>query len=118
MIVETCPRCGADLVLLALACYPPIPKKYCPCCGWTWTGEPEEVVRIPFGGNSYALTNTTYLDDGYQADNVPTAKTARHNPVQPSDSRYDSSPCRTCSNNPASGGSGICFCTLGLPKIT
>ena len=24
------------------------------------------------------------------------------------------SPCDTCSNNPKNGGSGICFCTLGL----
>ena len=23
-------------------------------------------------------------------------------------------PCRTCSNNPANGGTGICHCTLGL----
>lgn len=24
------------------------------------------------------------------------------------------SPCDNCSNNPKNGGSGICFCTLGL----
>lgn len=121
MIVETCPRCGADLVSFLLTCDPPIPQKACHCCGWRWTGEPEEVVRIPFGGNSYAGTNTTYLDDGYQADNVPMTritKAVRHNPVQLSDSGYDSSPCRTCSNNPANGGSGICLCTLGQPEFT
>lgn len=27
-------------------------------------------------------------------------------------------PCRGCSNHPSNGGSGICNCTLGLPKIT
>lgn len=27
-------------------------------------------------------------------------------------------PCRNCSNHPSNGGSGICNCTLGLPKIT
>ena len=27
-------------------------------------------------------------------------------------------PCRGCSNHPSNGGSGICLCTLGLPKIT
>lgn len=29
-------------------------------------------------------------------------------------------PCRGCSNHPSNGGSGICFCTLGLgsPKVT
>lgn len=28
------------------------------------------------------------------------------------------SPCATCSNHPSNGGSGICHCILGLPKIT
>lgn len=28
------------------------------------------------------------------------------------------SPCDHCSNNPKNGGSGICMCTLGTPKIT
>ena len=27
-------------------------------------------------------------------------------------------PCKTCSNHPSNGGSGICNCTLGGPKIT
>ena len=26
--------------------------------------------------------------------------------------------CRSCSNHPSNGGSGICLCTLGSPKIT
>lgn len=26
--------------------------------------------------------------------------------------------CRTCTNHPSNGGSGLCNCTLGLPKIT
>lgn len=26
-------------------------------------------------------------------------------------------PCRNCSNHPSNGGSGICFCTLGSPKV-
>lgn len=84
MIVETCPRCEHNLVSFVLTCYPPVPKKYCPCCGWTWTGEPEAV---------------------------------RYVPVQLSNYGYDSSPCRTCPNNPANGGSGICLCTLGQPEI-
>ena len=32
---------------------------------------------------------------------------------------YESgNPCKNCSNNPQNGGSGICNCTLNLPKIT
>jgi hypothetical protein len=96
MIVETCPRCGTNLVSFVLTCDPPVPKKYCPDCGWSWTGEPEEIVRVPFGGNSYTEFNMT-----------------RH-----CDPAFANSPCRTCSNNPVNGGSGICFCTLGQPKFT
>lgn len=27
------------------------------------------------------------------------------------------SSCRLCSNHPLNGGSGICFCVLGVPEI-
>lgn len=30
---------------------------------------------------------------------------------------YQTSPCMYCSNNPNNGGSGICHCILGAPKI-
>lgn len=106
MVIETCPMCGHDLEQMMLACYPQIPKKYCPYCGWSWTGRPEEVVRIPFGEGSYDISTSN------------ATMVRRYVPVQPSDSRYNASPCRTCSNNPANGGSGICFCILGQPKFT
>lgn len=34
--------------------------------------------------------------------------------------KFDSVPdaCKHCSNHPSNGGSGICHCILGLPKIT
>ena len=31
---------------------------------------------------------------------------------------FQSEACRCCANNPLNGGSGICHCTLGIPKIT
>lgn len=99
-IIETCPRCGHDLIDIVIATNPPIPRKECLCCGWSWEGEPEKVIRVPFGGNSYI------------SDEV------RLTPIQPSSLGYESSPCTNCSSNPKNGGSGICFCTLGLPKIT
>lgn len=43
--------------------------------------------------------------------------TLRNFPMQPSDAYYNES-CRHCSNNPINGGSGICHCILGQPKIT
>lgn len=52
IVIETCPKCGHDLMDTIIATYPPIPKKECASCGWSWTGEREEVVRVPFGGNS------------------------------------------------------------------
>ena len=36
MIIETCPRCGAPLMDIMLDSYPPIPRKECPSCGWSW----------------------------------------------------------------------------------
>lgn len=59
IIIETCPKCGHDLVDEVICTYPPIPKKRCWSCGWSWTGEPEQVIRQPFGGNSF------YPDDKY-----------------------------------------------------
>lgn len=90
IIIETCPICGHDLSDTVLCTYPPKPRKTCSWCGWPWTCEPEEVKRVPFGGNSYTPDNSF---------------------------AFKSNPCHTCSNNPANGGSGICLCTLGLPDI-
>lgn len=55
IIIETCPKCGHDLVDEVICTNPPIPKKSCWNCGWHWEGEPEQVIRQPFGGNSYAF---------------------------------------------------------------
>ena len=94
IIIETCPKCGHDLIDTMIDVYPPIPKKICPSCGWHWEGEPEKVVRIPFGGNATLDTFTNFM---------PT---------------FDNLACVHCSNNPKNGGSGICHCTLGAPSIT
>jgi hypothetical protein len=100
IIIETCPICGHDLIDTAIAVYPPIPQKMCLNCGWHWEGEPEKVVRVPFGGNSYASDRTNYIETHFV-------------PMQPSDAAYNSSACKYCSNNPSNGGSGICHCILG-----
>ena len=57
IIIETCPKCGHDLHDLVIATNPPIPQKKCFECGWEWTGEPEQVIRVPFGGNSFYPDN-------------------------------------------------------------
>lgn len=93
IIIETCPECGHDLENMMLASYPPIPKKVCPRCGWSWTGKPKEIIRVPFGGNSNYKTYKSNAGDIF----------------------HKSFPCVNCLNNPANGGSGICICicTLG-----
>ena len=103
IIIETCPKCGHDLKDLIIATFPPIPKKECWNCGWSWTGEPEEVIRMPFGGNSLEHDKYPSLN-GY----INTPYTLNS----------EQSPCENCPNNVKNGGSGICNCTLGLPKIT
>ena len=62
IVIETCPKCGHDLHDLVVATNPPISKKECWCCGWTWEGEPERVIRIPFGGNSFNEDKPSYLN--------------------------------------------------------
>ncbi len=59
IIIETCPKCGHDLMDEVICTYPPIPRKVCHSCGWSWEGEREEIIRVPFGGNSF------YPDDKY-----------------------------------------------------
>ena len=103
-IIETCPICGHDLVDLILTSNPPIPQKKCFNCGWCWTGEREEVVRVPFGG--YACTNridetSISLNDYINTDTTMPEVTLnggvdyylveRYIPVQPSDSAFENS---------------------------
>lgn len=91
-IIYTCPKCGCDLVDLCLTSNPPKYKKECFNCGWSSEIETqiEEIIRIPFGGNSMDFRN-----DNYTLNN------------------FKSSPCTGCSNNPLNGGSGNCNCILG-----
>lgn len=88
-VIETCPMCGHDLINEIIATYPPIPRKKCSQCGWSWEGEPEQIIRVPFK----------------EPPNI----------VSVADFKQTPNPCRTCSNHPSNGGSGICFCTLGMP---
>lgn len=65
IIIETCPKCGHDLQNLVICTYPPIPRKECHNCGWSWEGEEgerEEIIRVPFGGNKLEVTE----DDCYK----------------------------------------------------
>ena len=51
MIIETCPKCGGVLRDEVICTYPPIPRKVCSNCGWSWEGEQEKIVRVPFSSS-------------------------------------------------------------------
>lgn len=94
MIVYTCPKCGGDLQTSVLTCIPPIHKYKCMKCGWTHEAK-EEVVRVPFEvseAEPAILRQSTYT---YTASN------------------FINDVCRSCSNHPENGGSGVCHCILG-----
>lgn len=55
MIIETCPKCGNPLMEYVVLTYPPIPKKECPCCRWSWEKESEEIVYKHFEGDNNKL---------------------------------------------------------------
>lgn len=90
-IIYTCPKCGADLQDLCLTTYPPQYQKKCFSCGWVSDITREDEIRIPYPDHTPTI-------HGLGMDNINEA-------------------CRCCSNHPSNGGSGICYCTLGLPKV-
>ena len=48
-VIEICPKCGAYIRDIVLTVDPPIPRKECTRCDWSWQGEKDnEVVRVPF----------------------------------------------------------------------
>lgn len=63
IIIETCPKCGHDLVDSVICTNPPIPRKECHNCGWSWEGQREEVVRIPFNENKNIEPLQPILDE-------------------------------------------------------
>ena len=100
IIIETCPVCGHDLRDEVICTNPPIPRKVCYSCGWSWTGEQETVIRVPFGGEHI---DDNALLNGYNLNSSVSA--------------FSQTACISCPSNPKNGGDGICFCTLGQLNI-
>lgn len=143
IIIETCPKCGHDLHDVILASNPPIPKKECFNCGWSWTGEPEQIMRVPFGGNSlnhdsltlrgntdYECVNGLATSASIYGDNVVNmseAMDALTNAFKDIEDKFkkqslmgdfEQPACVNCPNNIKNGGSGICHCILGQIQFT
>ena len=98
IIIETCPTCGHDLMNEVICTFPPIPRKSCPNCGWSWEGEQEKVIRVPFGGNSFTMAKDEYdyddcLNDfkklGYSEEDSQTLATLAVNSAVPCDGLLD-----------------------------
>ena len=47
MIVEVCPKCGAELRCMTYTSYPPFHVRTCPKCGWKHE-EKEAITYLPF----------------------------------------------------------------------
>jgi hypothetical protein len=120
IIIETCPKCGHDLTNETICTYPPIPRRVCYQCGWVWEGIPEEVMRVPFGGNSLVVDDLVSLDK-YNKLEINLDDITLLNNFNMNDATigaFEQSSCINCPSNPKNGGSGICFCTLGQMQFT
>ena len=121
IIIETCPKCGHDLVNEMICTYPPIPRKSCPSCGWSWECEREEVIRVPFGGNSLSVNTTDYLSINGNSTTTTTISINDLNNYNLENSimgNWEQPACVNCPNNAKNGGSGICCCVLGQVPVT
>ena len=112
IVVETCPKCGHDLHDVVICTYPPIPRKVCWNCGWSWTGKPEKITRVPFGSNTNTFTdkdNTSIswneCSTDWDSTNIKTSSTIN--------TAFGKNACEDCPSNPKNGGDGVCFCILG-----
>ena len=137
MIIETCPKCGHDLQDLIICTYPPIPRKECTHCGWSWEGKRDQVVRVPFKEpvidgsdkspnpatapiNELQTQNTQIpyiLLNGNLDNKITTPSWPYTNGTVKLFDLQDNNPCKNCPNHPDNGGSGLCNCIVGLPKV-
>ena len=115
IVVETCPKCGHDLHDVVICTYPPIPRKVCWNCGWSWTGKPKKITRVPFGGNTNTSTdkdNTSIswneCSTDWNSTNLDTSSNI---------TAFSREVCENCPSNPKNGGDGVCFCILGQQNI-
>ena len=122
IVIETCPKCGNDLRDEVICTYPPIPRKVCWNCGWSWTGEREKIKRVPFGGNTNTFTekdNTSISWNGSSTDwdtidiKTSTDWNSTHLDTSSNITAFGREACENCRSNPKNGGDGVCFCIMG-----
>lgn len=101
IVVEICPKCGHDLQDVVICTYPPIPRKVCWNCGWSWTGKPEKIVRVSFNGNSMTDDTPTLTTTNATIENISLKD---YNCA----STFDPEVCINRSANLDNGGDGVC----------
>lgn len=62
MLIETCPKCGADLRHIVYPTYPPIPAVECPRCGWRHEEKPDAIQRVPYQASAPSITSIGFYD--------------------------------------------------------
>lgn len=115
MIIETCPKCGHDLQDEVICTYPPIPRKVCWNCGWSWTGEREKIKRVPFGGNTNTFIDKDNTSTSWNGSSTDWDSTNLDTSININ--AFGKEACVNCPSNPKNGGDGVCFCILGQQNI-
>ena len=62
-IIDCCPVCGNPLLDETVATFPPIPRKVCYACGYTWEGTPEPVEYRTFNPDNPEFSCLQYTND-------------------------------------------------------
>ena len=45
IIIDFCPKCGHELREIVICTYPPIDRKECYRCGWSWESAPLPIIK-------------------------------------------------------------------------
>lgn len=83
--------------------------------GWSWTGEPEKITRVPFGGNTDTLINKDSIPLSWNGTSTDCDSTNLD--TSSNITAFSREACENCPSNPKNGGDDICFCTLGQQHI-
>lgn len=121
MIIETCPECGHDLINLVLTVYPPIPKKQCTFCDWSWTGQREDIIRVPFNSDIFDLDAADNLKTNINDITDITLLHVDLNDVHTTGDTIgtlNQAACTNCPNNIKNSATSTCSCTLGSAQTT
>lgn len=121
MIIETCPECGHDLINLVLTVYPPIPKKQCTFCDWSWTGQREDIIRVPFNSVTYEPYTPDYIQttiDDIADINLFGVDLNNISYTDGTIGTLNQAACTNCPNNIKNSVTSTCSCTLGSSQIT